>query len=737
LLLLDGLDEIAERSPRFVEDIVFGISSDLEQVLLAGAARPEFGIPESFLSRGALDRFPKGLSSMSENDARAFLLERAGNVRKRMLGMDKEKGEEVTNRFFAKVAERSDGLPIYLNCLLHDLHQGKISPESTDSLPRGIHAYHEELLQRQSIGDLQSVATPSLVILAMAHEPLTNLELTMFLKRLNRIGTENLELTDRVLQVLSSMLKSAPDPDGETGYTLYHHSLRDHILNSLNIAETVTSIRKSFSLTTLRPSGDALDVYLYRRGVSHLLENNSGDDAIEWMTDFELTMARFQALDLTGRAADSWYADWERLAKVTKFSGDCEIWWEFAKTNRHHFRKPGWESWRVFFQAAMDHADDSQVTIGAEKFYADGKCDWTWLRLTNRTKKIAPGHLIAVLVGHTDGVRGAQILSHGRILSWSSDGTLRLWDDKSGESLGVMIGHFGGVVGAKVLKDSRIISWSNEKNLRLWDAKRGEPIGVLKGHTNCVNGARILEDDRILSWSEDGTLRLWDGENGEPVGVMEGHTASVEGSQLLPDGRILSWSEDGTLRLWNVENGEPVGVLEGHTDGVRGAQILSDGRILSWSSDTTLRFWDGESGEALGILEGHDQAVFDVQELIDGSIMSISFDFTIRIWDRENGAEIGKLDNFAGDGPMVGAAELGANRIVSWSLAGDRFALWWKKDGGWGGPYEWGSEVYRAQKLSDECILSSTKEGILRIWNTSKNFGESLCEMIGHTNSVN
>ena len=121
---------------------------------MAGAARPEYGIPESFLRRGPLDPFPEGLPSMSENDARAFLLERAGNIRKRMLGMDKEKGEEVTNRFFAKVAERSEGLPIYINCLLHDLHKGKISPENTDSLPRGIHAYHEELLQRHSLGDL-------------------------------------------------------------------------------------------------------------------------------------------------------------------------------------------------------------------------------------------------------------------------------------------------------------------------------------------------------------------------------------------------------------------------------------------------------------------------------------------------------------------------------------------------------------------------------------------------------
>ena len=67
---------------------------------------------------------------------------------------------------------------------------------------------------------------------------------------------------------------------------------------------------------------------------------------------------------------------------------------DFARTSRHHFRKPGWESWRIFFQAAMDHADDSPVTIGAEKFYADGKCDWTWLRRVNRTKKTANSSLL-------------------------------------------------------------------------------------------------------------------------------------------------------------------------------------------------------------------------------------------------------------------------------------------------------------------------------------------------------
>jgi WD40 repeat protein len=46
-----------------------------------------------------------------------------------------------------------------------------------------------------------------------------------------------------------------------------------------------------------------------------------------------------------------------------------------------------------------------------------------------RDSKGAP---LATLEGHQSGVYGALALEDGRILSWSGDGTLRLWDSNGG-----------------------------------------------------------------------------------------------------------------------------------------------------------------------------------------------------------------------------------------------------------------------------------------------------------------
>jgi WD40 repeat protein len=119
-------------------------------------------------------------------------------------------------------------------------------------------------------------------------------------------------------------------------------------------------------------------------------------------------------------------------------------------------------------------------------------------------------------------------LPDGRILSWSHDYTLRLWD-RAGKLLNVLVGHRFDVKGALTLPDGRILSWSFEKNLRLWD-RDGEALAVLEGHTDWVKGALALPDGRILSWSSDWTLRIWDND-GKPLEVYE----LDEGRQLYSE----------------------------------------------------------------------------------------------------------------------------------------------------------------------------------------------------------
>jgi WD40 repeat protein len=80
--------------------------------------------------------------------------------------------------------------------------------------------------------------------------------------------------------------------------------------------------------------------------------------------------------------------------------------------------------------------------------------------------------------------------------------------------------HDGAVIGALLIDGGRrILSWSWDKTLRLWDAATGAQIGPAMRHDEVVMGALLLDDGRrILSWSYDKTLRLWDAATGRQIG---------------------------------------------------------------------------------------------------------------------------------------------------------------------------------------------------------------------------
>ncbi|MEL6348763.1 MAG: hypothetical protein AAFV53_37005, partial [Myxococcota bacterium] len=209
---------------------------------------------------------------------------------------------------------------------------------------------------------------------------------------------------------------------------------------------------------------------------------------------------------------------------------------------------------------------------------------------------------------------------------------------KTGAARHVLRGHTRGIKGVRFLGDQRLLSWSSDATLRLWDLSAGDEIATLKGHKKLIKGVELLPGDRILSYASDGELRLWSALDGAEISVWKGHKKIVEGASRLSDGRILSWSSDATLRLWS-DQGEALGVLEGHDPkkSVKGAVVLSDGRILSWSSDATLRLWS-DQGEALGVLEGHTEEIAFATELSDGRLISFGRDNAFRRWTAEGGA---------------------------------------------------------------------------------------------------
>ncbi|MBI5605952.1 MAG: TIR domain-containing protein [Deltaproteobacteria bacterium] len=385
------------------------------------------------------------------------------------------------------------------------------------------------------------------------------------------------------------------------------------------------------------PSGPD-DGYFFQQLVGHQADAGDWMEAGELVTDFPWLMRKCELGLFDSISYD--YGTLERRAPA-EIAKRLEFWSTSFREKIHILRRGNdeWPGHKILLQLAIEHADNSPITIAAEQYLHAGKVDWVWLRRMQRVEEADVSPCLSVLEGHTFEVKGALQLPDGRILSWSGDRTLRLWDT-DGRPLAVLEGHTYQVRGALQLTDGRMLSWSDGHTLRLWDTD-GRPLAVLEGHTYQVRGALQLTDGRMLSWSDGHTLRLWD-TDGRPLAVLEGHTDWVKGVLQLTDGRILSWSGDHTLRLWDTD-GRPLAVLEGHTNWVNGALQLNDERILSWSDDRTLRLWDTD-GRPLVVLEGHTNWTNGALQLNDGRILSWAWDHILRIWDSKTGACIEVLN---------------------------------------------------------------------------------------------
>ncbi len=229
------------------------------------------------------------------------------------------------------------------------------------------------------------------------------------------------------------------------------------------------------------------------------------------------------------------------------------------------------------------------------------------------------GPLRQTLQGHTNGVLAVAPLDGGRIVSASSDNTLRVWDVESGNCLHTLGGHTFWVRAVAPLDGGRIVSASDDNTLRVWDVESGNCLQTLEGHTNGVGAVAPLDGGRIVSASYDHTLRVWDVESGNCLQTLEGHTYAVRAVAPLDGGRIVSASYDNTLRVWDVESGNCLHTLEGHTDWVRAVAPVDGGRIVSASSNNTLRVWDVEQGATIAVFTG--EGPISAFAVVDSSVI--------------------------------------------------------------------------------------------------------------------
>lgn len=246
LFILDGLDEISEQDREFAVNVPLDIVFPGVSWLCAG--RPERGLAKAFDPSSCIHIFPEGVPPMDAGDIRSMFLEKIGPLRKRLLRNDRDDEDQVTNVFLDRVTKNAHGLPIYVTYVIGDVLSGRYRAlDAGELLPPSLDSYHQELLQRCAIGSLHQVITPLATTIATAHEALDAEALTSILIRRTVVppGRKGSDLVLSGLSAIAAMLRRVTTPLGTDGFTLFHHSLRQHMHSNEAVVDAMDLSRTS------------------------------------------------------------------------------------------------------------------------------------------------------------------------------------------------------------------------------------------------------------------------------------------------------------------------------------------------------------------------------------------------------------------------------------------------------------------------------------------------------------
>lgn len=282
------------------------------------------------------------------------------------------------------------------------------------------------------------------------------------------------------------------------------------------------------------------------------------------------------------------------------------------------------------------------------------------------TEEVPPGETAKLLSrddaedrmveGHTGEITSLVVYRGGeRILSGSSDSTIKLWNYAYGTVVTTLDEHEIGVTSVSVSNDDAMaisVDWGG--GIIGWNLTTKEPAWKIQTKKQGgITGVEISPDNAaFITSTNTGLLVIRDTSDGSEIcRLSTKRHRSILDVCFSPDGRfVASVGDDEMMRLWDVATGKEIRKFKGHTDGITSVAFGYKGYyIITGSRDNTVRIWEVESGKCVRTFDEHKFSVYDVAFSPDGGYaVSASWDHTMKLWDVQSGENVLDVESATG-----------------------------------------------------------------------------------------